>query len=109
MIFRSVHNIDGIPYNFAALWGSPVLQSTLSLTWTVLGSALMALAALKLRWRALWIAGAAALGIVVAKLFVIDLAGIGTVARIVSFMGVGLALLVIGYFAPMPPRETAPT
>jgi len=44
--------------------------------------------------------------VVVAKLFLIDLADIGTVARIVSFIGVGLLLLIIGYFAPIPPRQT---
>jgi uncharacterized membrane protein len=54
--------------------------------------------------RELWIAGAILLGLVIVKLFTVDLADIGTVARIVSFMGVGLLLLVIGYFAPLPPR-----
>jgi uncharacterized membrane protein len=33
----------------------------------------------------------------------VDLAGSGTVARIVSFLGVGALLLVIGYVAPVPP------
>ncbi|RQW89044.1 MAG: DUF2339 domain-containing protein, partial [Geobacter sp.] len=28
----------------------------------------------------------------------------GTVARIVSFVGVGILLLVIGYFSPAPPQ-----
>jgi len=47
--------------------------------------------------------GAALLGAVVVKLFLVDLAGSGTVARIVSFVGVGALLLVIGYVAPVPP------
>ncbi|WP_414718524.1 DUF2339 domain-containing protein, partial [Trichlorobacter sp.] len=34
-----------------------------------------------------------------------DLAGHGTVARIVSFVAVGLLLLVIGWFAPVPPKQ----
>jgi len=41
---------------------------------------------------------------VVIKLFAVDLSGTGTVARIVSFVGVGILLLVIGYFSPAPPR-----
>jgi uncharacterized membrane protein len=43
--------------------------------------------------------------VVVIKLFLIDLDGIGTVARIVSFLGVGLLMLVMGYFRPLPPKE----
>ena len=41
----------------------------------------------------------------VMKLFVIDLGNTGTVARIISFLGVGALLLVVGYYAPAPPRE----
>lgn len=42
---------------------------------------------------------------VVGKLFVRDLANAGTVERIVTFIGVGLGLLAIGYFAPVPPAS----
>jgi uncharacterized membrane protein len=37
-------------------------------------------------------------------LFFIDLSNVGGVERIVSFMGVGLLMLVIGYVSPVPPR-----
>jgi len=104
-IFRAVHHLDGVAYDFFRLWRTPVLQATLSIAWTVLGSALMAIAALKFGTRSLWVAGAAMLALVVVKLFTVDLADIGTVARIVSFMGVGAVLLVIGYFAPLPPAQ----
>jgi uncharacterized membrane protein len=58
------------------------------------------------RWgrRALWVTGAGLLGFVVLKLFIVDLARTGTVARIVSFIVVGVLLLLIGYFTPVPPR-----
>jgi uncharacterized membrane protein len=42
---------------------------------------------------------------VVVKLFLVDLASHGTVERIVSFVVVGLLMLVIGWFAPVPPRD----
>jgi uncharacterized membrane protein len=58
--------------------------------------------------RPLWVVGAALMGIVVAKLFLVDLSGIGTVERIVSFIGVGLLMLLVGYLSPVPPREVAP-
>jgi uncharacterized membrane protein len=44
---------------------------------------------------------------VVVKLFMIDLAGHGSVARIVSFLVVGLLILLIGWFSPVPPRNAA--
>jgi uncharacterized membrane protein len=56
------------------------------------------------RQRAVWIAGAALMAVVVAKLFVVELDNTGTLGRVVSFLGVGVLLLVVGYFAPVPPR-----
>jgi uncharacterized membrane protein len=46
------------------------------------------------------------LGVTVVKLFFVDLGEIGTVARIVSFITVGILMLVIGYLAPTPPVKT---
>ena len=46
------------------------------------------------------------------KLFVIDLSNRGGSERIVVFIAVGLLMLVVGWFAPLPPaqrgREVAP-
>ena len=42
---------------------------------------------------------------VVLKLLLVDLSGTGTVTRIVSFIGVGVLMLVIGYVAPLPTKE----
>jgi uncharacterized membrane protein len=55
--------------------------------------------------RPIWVLGAVLLAVIVGKLFLVDLANTGTVARIVSFLGVGALLLVIGYVAPVPPGE----
>jgi uncharacterized membrane protein len=49
-----------------------------------------------------WMVGAVLLGAVVLKLVLVDLSGTGTVTRIVSFIGVGVLMLVIGYVAPLP-------
>jgi uncharacterized membrane protein len=53
--------------------------------------------------RVVWIAGATLLAIVVVKLFLVDLSSIGTIERIVSFVSVGVLMLVLGYFSPLPP------
>jgi uncharacterized membrane protein len=42
----------------------------------------------------------------VAKLFFVELSNRGGLERIISFIGVGVLLLVVGYFAPLPPRQT---
>ena len=59
--------------------------------------------------RALWLVGAALLSVVVVKLFVFDLSRISGIERIIAFIGVGLLLLLIGYFSPLPPRDTTPS
>jgi uncharacterized membrane protein len=46
--------------------------------------------------------------VVVAKLFFVELSNRGGLARIVSFIGVGVLLLVVGYFAPLPPKRPEP-
>jgi uncharacterized membrane protein len=56
------------------------------------------------RSRPAWQAGAVLLAAVVIKLFLVDLAGVGAIARIVSFLVVGGLLLLLGYLSPMPPK-----
>ncbi|HEV7391269.1 MAG TPA: DUF2339 domain-containing protein, partial [Burkholderiales bacterium] len=99
---RTIHYWAGVPYRFADLMTSVLVQATLSILWTSTAFGLMLLARRRME-RAFWIAGAALLTVVVGKLFLVDLANTGTVARIVSFLGVGVLLLVIGYAAPVPP------
>ncbi|MGZ9188259.1 MAG: DUF2339 domain-containing protein, partial [Candidatus Binatia bacterium] len=54
-------------------------------------------------------AGAGLMAIVVAKLFFVDLSNVGGIERIVSFIGVGLLMLVVGYFSPVPPATAKET
>ena len=84
---RSIHFWADVPYRLDALFASVLVQATLSLLWTAAALALMLLARRRMQ-RVLWMIGAALLGAVVVKLFLVDLAGSGTVARIVSFVGV---------------------
>ena len=57
--------------------------------------------------RIVWFLGAALVAVVVVKLFLIELSAVGTLQRIVSFIVVGLLLLLVGYVAPLPPRRDA--
>lgn len=104
IIARSVHHWQGVRYNWDSLLGSAVFQTSLSLVWSSLALVLMAWAA-RHRQRGLWLSGAGLLGLVILKMFFFELSNSGTLTRILSFLGVGLLLLVIGYLAPVPPRQ----
>lgn len=103
-LIRVFHHFFGIRWNFDAIFDSQLVQASLSIFWSVLALALMVQAHRK-RWRVIWQAGAVLVGVVVIKLFLVDLSSQGTVARIAAFLGVGLLLLVIGYLAPIPPDK----
>jgi uncharacterized membrane protein len=55
--------------------------------------------------RVYWLTGAIILACDAVKLLLVDLSNAGTLARIGSFMGVGLIMILIGYFIPLPPTE----
>ncbi len=103
-LLRSLHHIWLIPYTWDALLRSDLAQTSLAVLWALVGVALLLIARAR-RSRALWIAGAVVLAAVVIKLFTVDLAASGTVARIVSFLAVGGLLVGIGWWSPLPPRN----
>jgi uncharacterized membrane protein len=110
-LLRTVHHWAGIPFQLEPLLRSTLVQTSLSIFWTVLALTTM-LAATRRGGRTVWLTGAGLLAVVIAKLFLVDLSHIGTVERIISFVGVGLLMLVIGYFSPLPPvagQKDAPT
>ena len=104
MVLRSCHHWAGVAWSVDAMVASRLTQAALSVAWSLIGVALMLVGHRRLR-RALWIVGAALLGVVVAKLFLVELADRGSLSRIVSFLVVGGLMLAVGYFAPMPPRR----
>ncbi|MCI5139765.1 MAG: DUF2339 domain-containing protein, partial [Candidatus Electrothrix sp. AR1] len=101
---RAVHHFAAVPFVADAMFDSRLYQAAVSILWSVLSLILM-VTAHRLKHRTLWLVGAGLVGITVAKLFLIDLANSGTVERIVSFLAVGVLLMIIGYFAPLPPAR----
>ena len=104
VVVRGFHHYGGVPYRFDAWLDSLAVQTGITLLWTTIALVTMWLAAARAQ-RMPWVAGAALLGAVVLKLLLVDLSGSGSVTRIVSFIGVGVLMLVIGYVAPLPTRE----
>jgi len=108
VVARSVHFYNDVSYSLAPMIHSALFQTSISIVWTLTAFVLMGTAT-RSGSRMLWFTGAVLLGMVVLKLFMVDLADIGTVARIVSFLTVGVLMLVIGYFSPLPPRSLIAT
>ena len=104
-IARTVHYWFEVPWTINAMIHANVLQTALSISWSALALLLMSWAS-KRNLRLFWIVGAVLLAVVVVKLFAIDMSGSGTLARIVSFLGVGGLLLLIGYMSPLPPEAS---
>ena len=103
-VARTVHFFADVTYTTSALYHSLVFQAALAALW---GTSALVITVWSARNgnRRIWCVGAALLTLVVVKLFVIDLSGTGTIARIVSFLVVGILMLIIGYFSPLPPQQ----
>lgn len=104
LILRAMHHWYGLPWSIPGLLATPETQTVLAIVWTLSG--------LLFSWfgsrrgnRYLWFVGTALLALVVLKLFLVDFSSSGTMARIVSFLSVGVLLLFVGFLAPMPPAR----
>lgn len=101
---RTAHHWLGVDWQLEALMASGLVQAGLSILWTLLAMALMIFAKRR-AMRVLWLIGAGLLGLVVIKLLLVDMSNVEGWQRIVSFMAVGMMMLVIGYLVPLPPRQ----
>ena len=81
-------------------------QGIIAILWGVLGLAGI-LQGKRLRSRSLWRAGAGLLAADMVKLLLVDLNRSATLTRIFAFLVLGGLFLLIGWAAPLPPRETA--
>ena len=102
-VARTVHHWTGVRFDPESLFASMTMQTSLTVYWSLLGVIGMILGTRR-GGRTLWKAAAGLMTVVLIKLFLVDLAGVNTAARIISFLGVGGLLLLLGYLAPQPPR-----
>ncbi len=100
-LVRGLHYSFDTPLKGHALLDSALLQASFSVVWSLLGCGAMWIAARRAS-REIWLVGAALMVVVAIKLFAVDTAGTGTLARIAAFLFVGAILLAAGYFAPLP-------
>jgi uncharacterized membrane protein len=102
---RGAHFIGGVPWS-PAMFDSPLAQALLSVVWCLAGLTAMLVGARR-GSRPIWIGGAALVGIVIAKLIVVDRSHLSDLSAILGVLAVGGLLLVVGWFAPNPPRREA--
>ena len=114
ILVRTLHAFIGTPLwignlygrtgygNAGNAWDSEQVQTGLTILWTLLALAATIIASRYLQ-RALWFMGIGLLAVVVLKLVLVDLSQTGAVWRVISFLGAGSLILVIGYLAPLPP------
>jgi len=100
---RTAHHFMGVPWDYTTLT-HPTVLTGFSILWTLLAMALM-LVAKRRGLRLPWLTGAALLAVVVCKLLFVDMGRAEGFARIVAFIAVGVLMLLIGYFVPLPPRK----
>lgn len=103
---RVAHHWAGVAWDADALFDSFLVQAGYSILWTLIALGLMVFS----NRRALrpgWMLGAGLLGFTLAKLLLIDLSNRGA-ERIIVFIAVGLLMLVVGWFAPLPPAAGKP-
>lgn len=105
LMLRMLHHYADLPYWSDQAWNNSIVQACLTILWAVVALILTTLAS-RQSWRYIWMLGIAVLAIVIVKLIFLDLSHSHTLTRIVSFIGSGLIMLVIGYFSPLPPKIT---
>ncbi|QTF08506.1 DUF2339 domain-containing protein [Brenneria izadpanahii] len=104
LLLRSLAWYAQIPWSGDALWHSRLVQTTFALLWSL--SALIGMVwSTRRQQRVGWLSGALLLGATIIKLFLVDSAGGGGLARAVAFIGVAILILIVGYFAPLPPKH----
>lgn len=99
---RAVHHWGGEPWDSELPW-STLAQTALTVVWSVLGVAGW-VSGSRRGQRLLWLAGAVLMGVVLAKLIVVDRGNLGNLLGIGAFIAYGLLCTLVGWLAPAPPR-----
>ncbi|SBV36685.1 Membrane protein [uncultured Stenotrophomonas sp.] len=107
MTLRAVHHWGGEPWN-EGLLDTRLAQTSLTVVWSLLGVLGWVTGSRRGQW-GLWLAGAILMGVVLAKLLLIDRGNLGDLLGIGAFIAYGLLCTLVGWLAPAPPRRAPAT
>jgi uncharacterized membrane protein len=102
---RACYHWGDAPWS-GAMFSTSLAQTSLTVVWSLLG-VLGWIIGSRRGQRALWLAGAVLMAVVLAKLLLVDRQHLGNLLGIASFIAYGLLCTVVGYIAPAPPRAQA--
>lgn len=100
---RGVHHLYRLPWDPSIL-ESGVTQTSLTIVWSLIGVSGLILGSRR-GDRKQWMAGGLLMLVVLGKLILVDRTYMANIPGIVSCLAVGLLLVVVGYFAPQPPKQ----
>lgn len=106
LVLHGVHQWGGLSWS-SSMMRSSLAQTSLTVLWSVLGVIAWVWGSRRGQ-RVLWMVGAVLMGVVLAKLVLVDRQHLGNLLGIASFIAYGLLCTVVGYLAPAPP-SAAPT
>ncbi|MFL6959220.1 DUF2339 domain-containing protein [Nocardiopsis yanglingensis] len=101
VVLHGVHQWGGLSWN-ASMMRFSLAQTSLTVLWSVLGVIAWVWGSRRGQ-RVLWMVGAVLMGVVLAKLVIVDRQHLGNLLGIASFIAYGLLCTVVGYLAPAPP------
>ncbi len=104
VLFRSMHDMMHIPYDYISLRNSMQVQAYCSVLWTAI-AVLATFIAARIQARTLWFIGFALLIVVGSKLCMVDMRQAPAVNQALTLVGVGILLLINGYVLPLPPKR----
>jgi len=105
VVVRSLHQwLDTALWPQA--WFDDTVQTSLTIVWSATALLITVLSS-RYAVRALWWVGIGLLVLVTTKLLLVDLSNLSALARVISFIGAGGLMLVIGYVAPLPPESAS--
>ena len=104
VVLRCLSQIFDITWNAYTLWHNNIVQMTASLLWMLSAVILIAIGHCY-SLRKIWYSGQLIQITVIIKLIFVDIQETDGLLRAFAFIGVALLMLLIGYLAPIPPKQ----
>lgn len=104
VVLRCLSQIFDITWNTHTLWHNNIVQMTASLLWMLSAVILIAIGH-RYSFRKIWYSGQLIQITVIIKLIFVDIQETDGLLRAFAFIGIALLMLLIGYLAPIPPKQ----